>query len=245
MTGVLIVSDVQIFREGLAVAVSRDEGVQVSQAASRMGEAVRVIRRKQPKVALIDMLMPEHLQVMSGIAEDAPEVSLIVMGIGGDPQQVLSCAEAGASGFGPREASLKDLMRAIADARDGALRCAPEITHMLCCHVGRIKAQAQHGRQPKPKQSTRRERQILDLIERGQPNKSIARDLGIELSTVKKHVHSLLAKMGVRRRGRPQRCTVDGPKTSTTKIAETGAPRCAFFLALRAPKGSRSFDRPP
>lgn len=201
MIGVLIVSDVQIFREGLAIALSRDEGLTVSQAASRPLESSRVIRRKQPDVALIDMMMPEALRVMSGIAEEAPKVSLIAMGISDDPQDVLSCAEAGASGFVRRQASLKDLSRAIEDARGGALHCAPEITHLLCCHVGRMNSRVQTGAAQPSTSLTRREREILDLIERGQPNKSIARDLGIEVSTVKNHVHSLLAKMGVRRRG--------------------------------------------
>ena len=201
MVGVLIVSDVQIFREGLAVALSRDRGMVVSQAAARPLETARVIRRKQPHVALIDMMMADPLHLMSGIAADAPEVSLIAMGIGDDPQDVLKCAEAGASGFVPRAASLKDLSRAIEDAREGALHCAPEITHLLCCHVARMKSGAQHAAGEPCTLLTRRERQILDLIERGQPNKSIARTLGIEVSTVKNHVHSLLAKMGVRRRG--------------------------------------------
>ncbi len=48
---------------------------------------------------------------------------------------------------------------------------------------------------------TGREREILTLIERGKSNKTIALDLGIEVSTVKNHIHSLLGKLGVRRSG--------------------------------------------
>ncbi len=201
MIGLLIVSDVQIFREGLAIALSRDVAFEVSQAASRPREALRVIRRKQPSVALIDLMMPDHLTVMSGIAAEAPEVSLIAMGVGDDPQDILHCAEVGASGFVPRQASLKDLNCAIHDAQGGILRCPPKIAHLLCCHVGQMNTRTRLNGNGDCKVLTRREREILDLIERGQPNKVIARDLGIEVSTVKNHVHSLLAKMGVRRRG--------------------------------------------
>ena len=48
---------------------------------------------------------------------------------------------------------------------------------------------------------TLRERQILSLVEQGLTNKEIARQLGIELATVKNHVHSILEKLDVRRRG--------------------------------------------
>lgn len=202
MIGLVIVSDVQVFREGLALALERNPDLEVAQAASRPGEAARVIRRRAPQVALIDQSMESPLVLMSSLSRDAPGVAQVAMGVRGDPQEILKCAEAGASGFVPRQASLKDLERAIRDAHDGALRCTPEISHLLCCHVSRLKAGKQSRNDGRPKQKlTRRERQILELIERGQPNKTIARELGIELSTVKNHVHSLLAKLGVRRRG--------------------------------------------
>ena len=202
MIGLLIVSDIKVFREGLAIALEQGGGFEVAQAASRPGEAQRVIRRKRPDVALVDLMIDNHLDVMSGIAGDAPEVLLVAMGVADDPQGILQCAEAGASGFVPRRASLRELTRTIQDAHDGALRCAPEISHLLCCHVSRLKLRDQAKETVRHRKAlTRRERQILDLIERGQSNKIIARDLGIEVSTVKNHVHSLLAKMGVRRRG--------------------------------------------
>ena len=114
------------------------------------------------------------------------------------PGQIIACAESGAAGYLPRDASLDDLTKAIQSAAEGKLCCAPEIAQMLFCHVGRLASNGtagQHG------VLTAREVQILDLIERGQSNKVIAQKLGIELSTVKNHVHNLLAKLGVRRRG--------------------------------------------
>ncbi len=202
MIGVLIVSDVQIFREGLAIALSRKGTFDVVQAGSRPREALNAVRRKRPQVALIDQMMADCCAIMTGIATDAPDVALIAMGVGDDSKDVLHCAEAGAAGFVPRQASIDDLVRAMEDARHGTLRCAPEIAHALFCHVGRLTArQASNGVDTDRNALTRRETEVLDLIERGQSNKVIARKLGIEVSTVKNHVHSLLAKMGVHRRG--------------------------------------------
>ncbi|MEL6884237.1 MAG: response regulator transcription factor [Pseudomonadota bacterium] len=198
MTGLLIVSDVQIFREGLAIALLRKGMYDVVQAGSRPGEALRAARRKKPRVALIDQMMDGCCTVMSGLAADAPDIALIAMGVGDNPRDILHCAEAGAAGFVPRQASLDDLVRAIEDAQGGTLRCAPEVAHALFCHVGRLTARTNGS---DDNALTRREAQVLDLIERGRSNKVIARELGIEVSTVKNHVHSLLSKMGVRRRG--------------------------------------------
>jgi DNA-binding NarL/FixJ family response regulator len=202
MNSLLIVSDVQIFREGLAIALSQRLGHDVAQSASRQRDVLRIIRRKQPSVALIDLMIDRGPEFMAALAAEAPEVSLIAMGVGDDPNDILQCAEAGATGFVSRQASLKDLVAAIYDAKGGALHCDPKVAHLLFCHVGKLKARnGLNGQDDKCNALTRRETQILELIEQGQSNKVIARDLGVEVSTVKNHVHNLLAKMGVRRRG--------------------------------------------
>ncbi|ABV94298.1 response regulator protein [Dinoroseobacter shibae DFL 12 = DSM 16493] len=202
MIRVLIMSDVQVFREGLAIALSQSGELDARQASSRSQEALRTIRRSAADVALVDLQICEATDFMAALSRGAPETALIAMGVDRDGGQILECAEAGARGFVARDASLADLTRAIHDARAGALRCQPEVAHMLFCHVGRLRARREAEPCAQPgMQLTRREREILDLIERGKPNKVIACTLGIEVSTVKNHVHSLLGKLGVRRRG--------------------------------------------
>lgn len=198
MIGVLVVSDIQVFREGLAVALSQNPGFTVWQSASRSPDVLRLVRRYDPHVALIDLTRPDALGLVAQMSRDAPKVSLVALAVPENTEQIIACAEAGASGFVPHNASLKDLSKAIKDAKRGALHCAPHVAHSLFCHVGKLYANGQGGDQTT---LTRRERQILDLIERGHPNKEIASELGIGLSTVKNHVHSVLAKLGVRRRG--------------------------------------------
>lgn len=198
MVGVLVVSDVQIFREGLVLALSRSPEFDVWQCALRSADALRVIRRHQPRVALVDLTHPESLHIVTRVAREAPQVAQVALGVPDDAQQIIACAEAGASGFVPHDASLHDLREAVLDADRGALRCAPQMAHRLFCHVGKLCA---NGTAHEPGALTRRERQILEMIERGAPNQTIADELGIGLSTVKNHVHSLLAKLGVRRRG--------------------------------------------
>jgi DNA-binding NarL/FixJ family response regulator len=202
MVRVLIMSDVQVFREGLAIALSQHGAFDAGQASSRPDEALRAIRRSAADVALVDLQIENATDVMVALSRGAPDTALIAMGVARDGRQILDCAEAGASGFVSRDASLADLTRAIHDARAGSLRCQPEVAHMLFCHVGRMQARRQATPCAQPgTRLTRREQEILELIERGQSNKVIARTLGIEVSTVKNHVHSLLGKMGVRRRG--------------------------------------------
>jgi DNA-binding NarL/FixJ family response regulator len=69
---------------------------------------------------------------------------------------------------------------------------------------------------------TRRESQIVPLIERGLSNKEIARELSIEITTIKNHVHNILEKMQLRRRGeigaRFRRREAGGPATDSNSL---------------------------
>lgn len=161
-----------------------------------------MIRRKAPKVALVDQTTAPGLDTMKQIARNAPGVALIAIGVCDDPEQIIACAESGASGYLCRDASLSDLAQAVEDAANGTLRCSGDIARLLFCHIGRLVSNGSAvGSATGRDALTRREGEILELIERGESNKIIARHLGIEVATVKNHVHNLLAKLGVRRRG--------------------------------------------
>jgi two-component system, NarL family, nitrate/nitrite response regulator NarL len=92
-----------------------------------------------------------------------------------------------------------DVVTAVHSAVRGELVCSPRTAGMLLSRVSSLAAGAVRGL---PNETlTQREQEILDLMSEGRSNKQIARELCIQDATVKNHVHSILGKLGVKRRG--------------------------------------------
>jgi DNA-binding NarL/FixJ family response regulator len=197
---VVIAADIRLYREGLALALGGRGGFAVAGFASRAADAVAAVRDLRPDVALIDLAMPESLGVIRALAEAAPGVKVVALAVPEVDLSVLACAEAGVAGYVPRDGSLEDLVQAIESAARDELHCSPRIAASLFRHVAALsadRARAADERAP----LTTREVEIVRLIDRGLANKEIARTLCIEVATVKNHVHNILEKLQVSRRG--------------------------------------------
>jgi DNA-binding NarL/FixJ family response regulator len=195
---IIVLSDVKLYRESVAAALARFPRYETMERPLGTREAIAAIEGRSPQIALVDARSPDGFSMIERIRARAPRVVRIALAVRDDPDEIIACAEAGASSYLVQDASMSDLAEAIDAAVDGRLRCSARIAQALFAHVGRL---AVHRKEANGAGLTGREREILSLIERGKPNKTIAQDLGIEVSTVKNHIHSLLGKLGVRRRG--------------------------------------------
>lgn len=197
-TRLLIGSDVRLYSEGLRQFLSTQPGCQVVATAVHAAAVLSEIKRCNPEVVLLDQALPGSLETLRGIRRIAPECRVVVLGVPDQEDAMLHWAEVGAVGFVPRDASLEDLVETIEAAVRGELRCtatlAAKLVHAL---AGRERPSAGHApRSP----LTARESEIVRLIDDGLSNKEIAVKLGIEVATVKNHVHNLLEKLRVHRR---------------------------------------------
>ena len=195
---VLIVTDIRLFREGLANILRRDRGVRVAATASA-AEALRAVAESRPAVALVDMATADALATIRALVLAAPELKVVALAVPETEGEVIACAEAGISGLVSRDASLDDLIEAIDSVSRGEMVCSPRVAARLLRRVRTLAAE--RADEPRDPHLTAREMQILRLIEEGLSNKEIAQRLCIEVPTVKHHVHNLLEKLGVRRRG--------------------------------------------
>jgi len=152
-----------------------------------------------PRVAILDVGLDVGLICARRLRAALPEVSLIALAIDDTDESVVAWAEAGVAGFVTSDTSLEELMAVVACVADGGTQCSPSATAAL---LRRLAELASH-RAPRPRilQLTPREREVVALIDRGLSNKQIASELHIELATVKNHVHSVLEKLQVDRRG--------------------------------------------
>jgi two-component system nitrate/nitrite response regulator NarL len=153
----------------------------------------------QPDVIIIDIGAPDSFAVAKSLGISLPTVKIVAFAVNEVDYLVLACAEAGIAGYVGPDGSETDLVAAVEYALRGELYCSPRIAALLFRRVAALSAQP---RKPSEQASlTQREQQILGLVGEGMSNKEIGRALRIGDSTVKNHVHSILEKLEVHRRG--------------------------------------------
>jgi DNA-binding NarL/FixJ family response regulator len=171
--------------------------VRLPPVAAAKDEAVRGDSHAALRVDVF-VLAGDGPGLVRAVHERAPDARIVALGISGEEADVLPLAEAGIAGWLTREASVEDLCETVASAAAGEAVCSPRIAASLLRRVAALAADRRLG--PTATPLTRRQREILALIDEGLSNKEIARRLSIELATVKNHVHNILEKLQVRRR---------------------------------------------
>jgi two-component system nitrate/nitrite response regulator NarL len=217
MIRVLIVADIRFYREGLAGALASRDDLDVVGVADDLEMMRPRIVDLRPDVVLIDQAMPESLAAVRAIHALVPDVKVVALAVPDIDQQVIACAEAGVAGYVPRGAGIAELVFTIQSVSRDELPCSPRVAATLLRRVNALAAGV--GPVGSEFHLTARELQILRMLDQGAANKDIARALGIEVATAKNHVHNILEKLGVKRRGeaaarlRGQRSALRWPQT--------------------------------
>jgi two-component system, NarL family, nitrate/nitrite response regulator NarL len=170
----------------------------VVMAAGDTDQALAQVRREDVELVLLDMTISASTAAVGELAAAAVQPLIVGLGLGASEQRILTALEAGMAGYVAREDGLGALSRVIATVISGGVACSPLIAARL---VRRVRMLNSASAEPQVGGTlTRREHEILELIEDGLSNKEIAARLDIELATVKNHVHRILGKLGVHRR---------------------------------------------
>ncbi len=195
---VVIADDHPVVREGLKSVLAIPEIQVVGEAASGT-EAVRVVRKLKPDVAILDIKMPkmDGLQALRLIKERSPGTAVLMLTNYDDPAFLMSAVAGGAAGYMLKGASSQDLVDLVLAMGDGEDVMKPE--NLLRVLQGL--AETQEGfylsaRRADPSLSTR-EMDILRLLAEGHKNQEMARVLGVSIATVKSHLYHLFKKIGV------------------------------------------------
>jgi two-component system, NarL family, nitrate/nitrite response regulator NarL len=163
-------------------------------SAASAPEALALVERHDPDTVVLDLGTAGPAFVRDLTAR-APELRVIALAVTETPSNVVEWAEAGIAGLVTQDGTLTDLIEAIVSAAHDELVCSPLAAGVL---LRQVRAMAGHTNGDAS--LTPREVEIAQLIERGLMNKEIALRLGIELPTVKNHVHRILEKLGASRR---------------------------------------------
>lgn len=187
----MIVDDHEIVRRGIAEIVDRDDAFEVVAEAGTVEDAVRRASLVKPDVMLVDLQLPDGtgIDVMRALSETDPEIKSVVLTSFDDDGALSEALEVGARAYilkTVRGGEINDVIRAVAEGR--VLLDERTMTRRL--------SDAENPTE----RLTPSERKVLDLIGDGMSNREIGETLGIAEKTVKNHITSLLAKMGLQRR---------------------------------------------
>lgn len=209
MIKVIIFSDIRIYSEGLSRVLSNLEAIQVVGAESNLEGAINKISQVNPDVVLLDMTMKGACCTGKKIIQCYPEIKIVALSVPEDEENIIECAEAGIAGYVAREASLDELIDAVKGTESGEICYPPRVATYIFNRIRRLAQGAESYTRPAVNSIekndaatvlTSRERQISGLMSEGLSNKQIARNLSIEVSTVKNHVHNILVKLDVKSR---------------------------------------------
>ena len=199
---VLIVDDQALVRGGLAMVLRAHADIEVVAEAGTGLAAIEESRRHHPDVILMDIRMPEMdgLEATSRILAEADwDVRVLILTTFDPDEYVYQALRAGASAFVLKDIPADQLAGAVRTVADGGALLAPSITRRL---IGRFAERRAVGSAVagRVKRLTDRERDVVTAVARGYSNAEIAGELFIGPATVKSHVSSVLAKLGLRDR---------------------------------------------
>lgn len=199
---VLIADDQEMVRTGFRLILQAQPGMEVVGEAADGAECVEMARRLRPDVCLVDIRMPkldglEVTRLLAGPTAAEP-LRVVVVTTFDQDDYVYGALRGGACGFLLKDAGPGLLVEAARAAARGDALISPAVTVRLLKQIGR--QQDADERQPDAGPLTERELDVARLVAVGRTNQEICRELFVSLSTVKTHLASIQARLGLRNR---------------------------------------------
>ena len=188
---VVVVDDHAVVRRGLEQLLSAAADVDVVGTAGDGADALTVVRATRPDVVLMDLQMPgvDGVEATRAITDEGLADVLVLTSFS-DSERIVAALDAGALGYLLKDADPEEVLAGIRSVSRGESPIHPRAARQL---LGARSARPA----PSGPDLTPREREVIELVRKGLANKQIARRLGISERTVKAHLTSAFAAIGV------------------------------------------------
>jgi DNA-binding NarL/FixJ family response regulator len=196
----LIASEIRFLRDSLGETLGRDKAVDVIGYARDCGQTITMCHELRPDMVLLDAAVRDGIVAVRQLRLNMARLRVVIFAVSESIESVVLWAEAGIAGYIPSNAALADLHALLADIEAGRQPCSASVSAGLLRRIAST-AGWPAGQKPSPAELTPRELEIVDLIGTGLSNKEIAKRLNIGVATIKSHVHSVLSKLNLQRRG--------------------------------------------
>ena len=196
MTSVAVVEDNNTMRGVLMELLNNAPGYRCVCACSTSAEALYVLPRHRPDVALMDIHLPDEsgIACTAQLTQKMPGLQVIIVTVYKDTELIFQALKAGASGYILKRSRPEEIIEAIAEVRAGGAPMTSEIARMV---VRSFQAPTS-GDEPNAAGLTGREAEILMLLAEGLSNKEIASKANISAGTVRIHLGHIFKKLHVR-----------------------------------------------
>jgi DNA-binding NarL/FixJ family response regulator len=180
----LLVNEIRLMGNVIVAALEDEPDIHVVACVTTFEEAVQIVRENEVDVALVSTRLPDNggLRLTNTIADIAPSIKVLALGLTEEKKRVLRYVEAGASGYILKDDSLEDLIEIVRATQEGKVFVSPQIAAAMMERLSDLA-------------------QIFAGVENNLTNQQIAQNLVIEVGTVKNHVHNILEKLNVNSRG--------------------------------------------
>lgn len=194
MIRLLLVDDQSIVRRGLRALLQLEADLHIVGEADNGQTAIEQVAALQPDVVLMDVRMPvmDGVAATEAIAQQFPQVKVLVLTTFDDQTYVSQALRLGAAGYLLKDTPLEELAQAIRAVAKGYTQLGPGLAQKVLAAAP----------PPPPEWSalTPREQEILHQIAAGASNREIAQQLFISEKTVKNHITHILSRLGLRDR---------------------------------------------
>jgi DNA-binding NarL/FixJ family response regulator len=200
---VLVVDDHPIVRQGLRSYLSSRPGIDVVGDAGDGEGAIDLVTELRPDVVLMDLAMPGMggLAAIRAVTELGLGTRILVLTSFSSQDQVIPAIQAGAAGYLLKDAAPEEVDRAVRAVHQGEGRLDPSVAALVMAQVARDGPPADRGSDGPGGDGvdrlTPRETEVLRLLGEGLSNRALAERLFVSEKTVKTHVSSILAKLGL------------------------------------------------
>jgi DNA-binding NarL/FixJ family response regulator len=200
MIRVVLADDHNLVRAGIRALLERLPGVEVVGEASDGREALALVAREKPDLALLDIGMPalNGLEAAPRIARESPGTRLVILSMHSDEKHVAQALRLGVAGYVLKDSCVDELPLLVRAVMRGETYLSPGISKQVVEALKGRLAAAESAPTAEAELLTPRQREILQLIAEGQNTKEIAASLGLSVKTVETHRTQIGQRLQIR-----------------------------------------------